>query len=764
LYVSDSSTGVHSLVGIGRDKTIATHGSSGVWSVGAYPDGTLPFDGRIDDVHVADFAASEAYSRAMAARGARDFDVDEVEGNDFYTSYVRVLIGDEDSGFLEGEWHDFTNILDVDWLQTVRWSNDSDKQSQTGTVTLARNVYFASIAPLLDTNAAPTVRVMRRAMIETCIVPRGMPLSRARLYMEPRFDGFIRKLDVGPELATLELSDRLAGLQVIQIEPDPDSGQDQKYGSNIGAAVEGQLQNIVDENDPGEFRILSIDDDGPSNAIVVQTFDETTGLGRPHGLKVGDVVHIQSTSNFNGTDDVIAAVTTETFTLTRTTAGAFAEETGGLVYAAGRHYPGGKPTIYVPTSPGWNVYEWYIPPTKNVAQAIDDVTTQFGWVCHFRYDDNRKEFRLTLRAPDRTGSAVSQESGRSFFTKITQLTQDIDSIRSPIIVEYQRRSTTDNVGRYLRRAAAAANADSIAKYGRNVGRVGIETAHLLQSLSEAQTLADNMNSDLAEPLASLEGERPYHEVYDTDDLITFTPNDIHFSADTDFAVVYVEHTFSANSHRTTMRLRNAKPVARVERAVEMLQQSGYNPGRGLAPLPTPAAPVAAAIAGGAALSWTFPQNNLQREYDTTEIHLSTSTGFSPSAATLIGVTRGSAFPVMNLSGGTTYYVKLVHRDAMGNVASASPQTSVTPTSGGVGGGDVSGPGSSTDRAIATWNGAAGDTLRDNANAKVLSSGAVLVKASAGGLILFDGTNYWRLTMTTRGAITTTNLGTSEPTT
>ena len=47
---------------------------------------------------------------------------------------------------------------------------------------------------------------------------------------------------------------------------------------------------------------------------------------------------------------------------------------------------------------------------------------------------------------------------------------------------------------------------------------------------------------------------------------------------------------------------------------------------------------------------------------------------------------------------------------------------------GSGSGDVVGPGSSTDRAIASWNGTSGTVLQDNPNAIVQAGGAVQAEA------------------------------------
>src|SRR5260221_892616 len=73
--------------------------------------------------------------------------------------------------------------------------------------------------------------------------------------------------------------------------------------------------------------------------------------------------------------------------------------------------------------------------------------------------------------------------------------------------------------------------------------------------------------------------------------------------------------------------------------------------------------------------------------------------------------------------------------------------------GSVGGsGNVTGPGTSTDRAIVTWNGAAGTTLRDNSNDTIDASGNMTL---GGRLITQSGRNVAVRVVTAAGAGTVT---------
>ena len=74
-------------------------------------------------------------------------------------------------------------------------------------------------------------------------------------------------------------------------------------------------------------------------------------------------------------------------------------------------------------------------------------------------------------------------------------------------------------------------------------------------------------------------------------------------------------------------------------------------------------------------------------YDTSwvEIHMSTTSGFTPGTATLKGrLARPGAYTVGGLSSGTTYYFKLRGADAAGNYTTASTQASSTTGSASAG--------------------------------------------------------------------------------
>lgn len=98
--------------------------------------------------------------------------------------------------------------------------------------------------------------------------------------------------------------------------------------------------------------------------------------------------------------------------------------------------------------------------------------------------------------------------------------------------------------------------------------------------------------------------------------------------------------------------------------------------------PTPSTPSISVKLGVIELDWDGLDNTAAAQpidYDYTEIHMSTTTGFTPGTGTLNGTFNGAGTQTfVNLTYGTPYYFKLVSVDKIGNKSGASAQVTATP--------------------------------------------------------------------------------------
>lgn len=711
----------------------ASGGANGKWVIGgslehgsgAATPGHL-WKGYLDDIVVLPFAATHERVRETYARGARDFSVSALAGSDALSleTHVRVLIQDR-NGVVDGvtkvwdEYVDMSDVAGIDFVRSVEWGERLDDQGATATVTLMRQFHAWNLSPFVrpfpgvpvgfvetknpfasvlatDVNGRYFLDARCRVKIEVALLPRGMGRDNVGPFWDLVFDGLITSADVSGTDVTVACADRMAALQDVDIETASD-GTDRTYGP--GVLLEEVLQDIIDESDPTLFSILRVDDSGAGGALQIDVLDTSVerGLGRPHLLQSGDSIKLAGTgvAAYDGVWTV-DTVTDERITTLEVSGGAFAAATIGTLQALpALGYWTGKPAL-ASTSSGFSVLLINMPATKNVGQALDDLATEtIGWRVAYKYDENRGEFRLTLYDPTaETGawplvSYAILDWGRA--------ATRIDDERNVGTVEYANDADKDSIGERKRYVVTAKNTAKGRQYGRRPFRIGVGGKSLITSAAEAQDLDDRAIADLADPSAeaSWTTKLSYHPQI-SDLLTVVVSNDGQLPTVIDLAsasatIVGLHHVYARGRIRTTFDLRKLEAavsysgrVGRIDRHFDLIQLAGSVGGRGMSPpasSPTPVAGLRPLISATAwYVSWDPPVGDGNRAYDMTEVHLSSAgPTFSPSSATLKNVMRGKAHldPGDGLVGTTTYYVRLVQRDRMGNRGTASTAASFT---------------------------------------------------------------------------------------
>jgi hypothetical protein len=126
---------------------------------------------------------------------------------------------------------------------------------------------------------------------------------------------------------------------------------------------------------------------------------------------------------------------------------------------------------------------------------------------------------------------------------------------------------------------------------------------------------------------------------------------------------------------TTLQVRGV-PTAGQIKWHSNLAAPGVAPSQRTAPPSAPNALTLTPSATGVAIQHKFPLGpGLPPGTTTADLHLSTSSGFTPSSTTLYARNCASRFDIGGLTPGTTYYARMAYRDRASNVSAFSPQVS-----------------------------------------------------------------------------------------
>lgn len=670
-------------------------------------------NGSIDDVVVTKFSPTHEWFREVYARGKRDFLMRAGPSGDpnletvITETYARVLVEVGASSFTAFDDKvnltdlDLSSINGIDFLQSIEWGENVDDAGATATIRMFPRFGFYNMSPFVPSAGALNDNpldglwnVPRRVKIEIAEVPCGTCREGVGSNWWLVFEGWTLAVDVSADSVTLTAIDKIGPLQEVWIQSAED-GTDRVYGSAGGVDIEAVLQQMIDDSDPARYDIVSIDDTGAGGKLQAIVLDTTVekGNGRPHLLQSGDQVQVEGTVNFNGIYHLDGG-TTATMLQTLETHGAAALESVGLVRALpALSYLGGKPTIVTPASPSYKLFTNNEPASKSVAQAMEDLLdATIGWRCVFRWDDVRFAYRLKIYDPRSSYGSINRCADN--IMPPGRMAMRRDDQRDVGVVEYGKNTSKDNVGE---RTPFIVTARAVAERagGYRAFRFSVGSDSLVTDSTAAQKLADALVGDLKKATAESDLEvlydpsfEPHDEVVLTSEVLTATQMATMFGDQVVAAVAELRHQVSEGAIRTSIRFRKLQlggaldaSIARGSRHLQLINMRGSIPGIGRSPIATPAAPTVSSY--GATLtprtfaaSWPMPAGDGARAWTHTEIHVSTGTGFTPSSATLKAVVAGTFATIAHgVTGGVTGFVKIIHRDRMGNRSAASAQTS-----------------------------------------------------------------------------------------
>lgn len=656
------------------------------------------------------------FFRNDAARALMTFDASKLVKTQDYNAFARVMVfaeamSLETAGVPLRTKRDDYPLIDLDAFDVSRFNESGgdytlrhhivenvdideniDGEGRSATFTCAREVYdwryspfYADTSPVSRANGIRVFDLARPMRIEIAIVPRDVEREEVEEWeWSTEFDGFMSNVSFGDATMSIACRDRMAPIQSTFCRPLlANAYKEAQYGDDsTGVALETVLQQIIDEHTPG---------------------------------------------------------------------------TGFL---------GGKPAVYTPISPAWNLRK------RNISfEPLSDVLTgkveQIGWVLRHKWDDTAKVFRYTLFEPERVSPVVARSFAVNEYLGLTSAELNEDQIRNVCEVVYTNRIatasstsvataatdvvthpaydvTTFSIVRFtttgtlpaplvagtdywtIRQAAGssklatslvnaqantaidittagvgvhtltvfgataglgdfprdryiATDSTSIAQYGERYCQITEDAASQIDTAAEATQLGDSVVADLAQPKALLTMSLGCFPWAQLDDYYTISSFD-HFDTAQSFAVISIKHTITPSKHSTALGLRG-KPAGRADFWLgNLIAMPGLAPWATFRPLPDPIAPVVQALDGGLHVAWTWPVNNLRRNFDGAEVHMTTDVGaWTPSASTRVGYTRSDSMWIPRTSGpNTDVQTKIILRDRANNLTAAVAGTTRKP--------------------------------------------------------------------------------------
>lgn len=564
-----------------------------------------------------------------------------------YASFVRVRV-------LRGaEWLNLSVLGSpgLDFLQEAEVSESIEAPVATATVRCAREVHGFSLAPLVTSSPlnqvagayAPLLAQGRTFLVESAVSPLGMQPAE---WVES-FRGRIDSVDVGGEGLSFEGRDYGGGLlQDTYIEAE------RVYGSDAGVPVEQVLATLLSDNLlwPGYVR-WQASHTYSDGAHVLPFPGKGTGF-----LMIGDAI-VGSSASSGGTEPT-----------TWPSVASASVNDGGMRWFAEALY-----LLYTPASPGWMLGK-FIQKGESLMEAFSALAQQLGWEVRWKWSNTAGQYLLTFRSPDREASAPVVTFTAEEYQNLSQVRTSLEDVRNAVEVVFSDPSDLDVTGAPKRKTVAVTDSASVSTLGRRFMRVAEAASSNINTTAEATTLANAALSDLKDTPLGLELEVALHPGLELGDLVGVEGNGYHFTSMQTGAVRALTLTGNGSGATTKLTLLG-KPSTSVRRWLSLAQTPLTAPS---SPFTGPSAPTgleSATTAGGFRLRFSPPVTGAKAT--AYELHVSTTSGFTPSDSTRRVVGALTEVVVTDLDPGTTYYAKVVARDAKGNRGAASSQVTLT---------------------------------------------------------------------------------------
>ncbi len=204
----------------------------------------------------------------------------------------------------------------------------------------------------------------------------------------------------------------------------------------------------------------------------------------------------------------------------------------------------GVVSLYTPISPNWYVKKWK-QEKKSVMEALRDLADQIGWFLRYKWDNSTSQWRLTFWQPQRSNTTPVITLTDTNFLEIKRLGIDVAGIRNKVEVSYISDS---DIQKYT-----VQDDTSIAKYGKRYLGINCGKTSNIDTVTEAQTLANNILADLKDPKLELEIELPFAPFLEIGDCIQVKKN-LLLNSDQTLYIDSISHEITNESATTTLKL------------------------------------------------------------------------------------------------------------------------------------------------------------------------------------------------------------------
>jgi hypothetical protein len=536
-------------------------------------------------------------------------------------------------------WQNLRELAGRDWLQGVTWEETIDQGVTEARVIITREQSGFSLSPEMTGSALNQV-----GGIYTPLLQRGK--TRVKIEVAPTpldsrpasgdwintWEGYLCGIaDAGDGMLELFCRDLLWPVVRTFIE------RERPYGdATVGVDVEKVIRQIISDNytAPG-FSYWQPGFTYGLNSKVVPTPGHATGYYY--------VATVAGTSS--GTEPTW-----------RTTVGTHTDGsvTWSLASLSGQEY-----NLYTPTSPVW-VLGRYSQQMESAFTAAETLALQLGWHLRMRWDDGTSQWRPTFYEPDRDKTVPDFTLSEYHRRAVPSWGGTVDDLRNRVRVGYYDKDDLDPAGNAKLKEVIVEDTTSQEEYG-GVYFMNFTpgAASNIDTEPEATRLANAALSDLSQPPVDVELDCPFMHHVELGDLLQVPPDGVHHDVAKDMSVTRVSKTLTGQKAGMTISLRGKPMVARAQWLVRQAQrgvaltrpENGPDAVTDLTVEPT---------AAGVAVS--FVPSQWGRGAEEYELHLSTSSGFTPDDSTFYAKGKQTTFNVTDLAPGTTYYAKVVPRE------------------------------------------------------------------------------------------------------